>query len=643
MKFASRCHNLFASTGLAATARTIAGLRTAGVVEPGPAGRANAYLSIPEVFVTDPGKDRNTYDFLVFVTFDSADEEGTIAAFVGPEALRSRSGIISAGLLMTDIPVAAIPDDCRRLAVVLYRIKRDRKQQRIVDAIEGAASALDYRRDARGSLKLAEAILDRLEILCRSSEVCPLMGGTHAFSHQVEQSDQSPYVAILKADGDATMGRELWVREDRLCSGRSPETAMPWRLQDFMLLRISDASGSPRQGPSPQQLRRQHALTGGVFLEEDDSEDESHLEREARLRTMRHLTSIYGRQGMQRIPMVTPIAIEVAHDVIPVVASGQDALNPRFQELINLMREALRSEYGLEVPPVRIRGNETDMPGGTYLIMLQEIPLVLGTIRLDKGLCNDTVERLRLLHVEAEAATNPANGNECAWVPKESWQMLRDAGLQIWDAPEYIILHLSAVIRKNLSEFAGIQAVSNLIRETSKELYARIHSAPGGLARFTSVLQALLAEEVPIKALAAIGERYLKLTGSHIPAHEISEELRCLDDIRPHLHGNQSRTPLYRLGMKFVELLANGIVRNGDAAVLAIEPQPCQEALAAVRSEVNSLPPMAKNPVLVVDDWRLRPFARLLVELEFPHLWVLARRELLDPDSMQTLAVIELE
>ena len=273
----------------------------------------------------------------------------------------------------------------------------------------------------------------------------------------------------------------------------------------------------------------------------------------------------------------------------------------------------LRHFFGCEVPSVRLRINDTDMPPGTYLIMLREIPLVMGTVDPSRGLCDATVERLASLHIEAERATNPANGNECSWVHEADWQKVKDAGFRIWSAKEYIVLHLSSVIRKNLAEFAGIQSVAQLLKDKDKERYSRILTAQGGLPRFTSVIQSLLVEEVPITALPQICDCYLE--SEHLPTHEIPEQIRCLEVVRKDIPGNAPDTPIYRLGDRFIALLAEGIRPDGEAAVLALKPEPTQEALSAVRTEVNKLPPTAKNPALFVEDWRMRAFVRKLVEL----------------------------
>jgi hypothetical protein len=59
------------------------------------------------------------------------------------------------------------------------------------------------------------------------------------------------------------------------------------------------------------------------------------------------------------------------------------------------------------------------LPDGTYIIMINEIPLVSVNVSLDKVLVNDTVDRLTLLNIKGEEAVNPANGSECAWIPQE--------------------------------------------------------------------------------------------------------------------------------------------------------------------------------------------------------------------------------
>ncbi|MCI0664789.1 MAG: hypothetical protein L0220_27315, partial [Acidobacteria bacterium] len=94
----------------------------------------------------------------------------------------------------------------------------------------------------------------------------------------------------------------------------------------------------------------------------------------------------------------------------------------------------------------------------------------------------------------------------------------------------------------------------------------------------------------------------------------------------------------------YLELIGRSLIFQGDAALLAIEPELTQEALSAVRKVVNDQLPASTRPVILIEDWRLRPFIRKLVELEFPLLKVVAQREVaqVEPGLLQTFATISL-
>jgi hypothetical protein len=375
-------------------------------------------------------------------------------------------------------------------------------------------------------------------------------------------------------------------------------------------------------------------------------------EERRRATAKRRLTDIYGSRGMRRIPAVAPIALEVGRNLVPLVISEGNALSQQFLELFDIMRDDLRYELGIEVPAIRVRGNELDMPAGSYLIMMNEIPLVMGDVDENRALCNATVEELRLLDVEAETAWNPANGAECAWVQRKDWEKVLGEGtadhkddLRLWKATEYLILHLSSVIWRNAAEFVGVGAAADLIRAESQELYNRIRAVRGGLTAFTEILRTLLDELVPIKSISVLCTKYLEMVDAELPFYEMIEEVRCLDEIRRAPCRKGDTVPVYNLGTRFVETIERGIIWSGSAAILSLEPEAVQDALSAVRAELGRLPPNAPGPSILVKDWKLRRPIRKLVQIEWPHLRVLARRELSDLDAaaIREVAVIELE
>ena len=99
---------------------------------------------------------------------------------------------------------------------------------------------------------------------------------------------------------------------------------------------------------------------------------------------------------------------------------------------------------------------------------------------------------------------------------------------------------------------------------------------------------------------------------------------------------------MYELGPSFVRAMETGVFEDGHGQVLGLSPELGQEMLSAVRTEISKLGKEATNPVVIVDDWRLRPFMRRLTELEFPHLAIVARRELIEPAASPTIGVLEI-
>ncbi|MBK8014540.1 MAG: type III secretion system export apparatus subunit SctV [Deltaproteobacteria bacterium] len=372
------------------------------------------------------------------------------------------------------------------------------------------------------------------------------------------------------------------------------------------------------------------------------SEEEVREQREKRVQAQR----MQEGQSQQMLPVVTPIALEVAADLIPLVEdSGEGS---RFLgEMIPMMRDGLFYELGVRFPGIRVRGNETDMPPGAYLIMINEIPLVMGTVSQDKVLVNDTVERLRLLNIEGEPATNPANGNECAWIGAEYQDVAEQAGLTTWDAAGYMVLHLSSVLRKNGAEFVGIQETTNMLEQLEQAFPALVkETVPKVISPFqlTDILRRLIEEEISIRDLRSILQALAEWGQVEHDTVMLTEYVRAaLKRYISHKYTRGQNTLIvYLLDPQIEETVRSSIQHTSSGSYLALEPEITQEILSAVRTEVGSLPPTAQNPVILTT-MEIRRYFRKLVELEFPHLAVLSYQELSPDMNIQPIARISLE
>jgi type III secretion protein V len=349
-------------------------------------------------------------------------------------------------------------------------------------------------------------------------------------------------------------------------------------------------------------------------------------------------------QSQQMLPVVTPIALEVAQDLIPLVddAQGSAFLN----DMIPMMRDGLFYELGVRYPGLRVRGNEGDLPKGAYIIMINEIPLVMGTVDQEKLLVNDTPDRLKLLNIEGEPAVNPANQSECAWIHISHKEVAEQAGLTTWDAAGYMVLHLSAVLRKNASEFVGIQETQNMLEQLEQAFPALVKEVvPKAVSPFqlTDILRRLVEEEISIRDLRSILQALAEWGPVENDTVMLTEYVRAaLKRYISHKYTRgQSTLIVYLLDPQIEETVRSSIQHTSSGSYLALEPEITQEILAAVRNEIGNLPPSAQQPV-VLTTMEIRRYFRKLVELEFPHLAVLSYQELSPEMNIQPIARISL-
>jgi flagellar biosynthesis component FlhA len=148
------------------------------------------------------------------------------------------------------------------------------------------------------------------------------------------------------------------------------------------------------------------------------------------------------------------------------------------------------------------------------------------------------------------------------------------------------------------------------------------------LQPLTNVLRALLAEQFPIRELKSIIEVFRSNFARTQNLVEVCEAIRSHPSLKRENPFLSKKGCYFTLGRDFQCDIENGLV-NGNHRVLAVEPEVCQELLAAVRTAVQSFGSNMPWPTGLVSRALLRPWIRRLVELEFPHLPVLAEEDVI--------------
>jgi type III secretory pathway component EscV/tetratricopeptide (TPR) repeat protein len=357
-----------------------------------------------------------------------------------------------------------------------------------------------------------------------------------------------------------------------------------------------------------------------------------------RLRRKRELTAVYTTKTLAWIPVVTPIALEVAGDLITLAEGGsQGGLSPEMAAQITELRSRLKRELGVPVPGVRVRGNEADLPDGTYIIMLLEVPLVSGNARPNERFCVATEAQLTKIGASGTPGTDPLSRREGYWLTEQQWDAAASARLERWDARAHMIRHLESVLRRNLVEFVGFEEVLTLVDEELPGISEQLHADVDKLTSLVTVCRALAGEEVPLGPFVEVWRAFDHGYTAGDPLEVIVESIRRSPAIRQRLPGAD------RLGVAVDQSvqneIANSIQVSGPHSLLAMEPTRCQEVLTSVRNTVAD----NGREALVVDDASIRPHLRRLVELEWPDLPVVARDEMSNGMAIDRTRIVELD
>lgn len=329
---------------------------------------------------------------------------------------------------------------------------------------------------------------------------------------------------------------------------------------------------------------------------------------------------------------VTPIAVEAAIDLIPDDTSTDTWR--LFTDYIPAMRARLKEAVGVTVPGVRVRSNDTDMPLASYLIMLDEIPLVLRYVEPDKSYCPASPETLAAVGiVVAKTQERPDRDAPGCWLePAEAAQV---QGLDVWDDHWlYIMHHVEALLRQNLPTYVGVQEVADLLAEYREaggaDLVAAALPDQTAVLRFGRLLRALLAEQVSIAPWQTILETVQQTGLPDDDGHDVLRQVRRR--LATYLPGNQPGDQRVPVPAAVEQEITRWLVKQNDKHFFAIPPEQTQELLETIRELVAE---HDEDIVLMTESADVRPFLRRLVELEFPHLLVIAREEVRDqpPDS----------
>jgi type III secretion protein V len=341
---------------------------------------------------------------------------------------------------------------------------------------------------------------------------------------------------------------------------------------------------------------------------------------------------------------VLPICIEVADNLIPFVDDKSNFIS----ELIPLLRESLEIELGIDFPGIRVRPSSLqELPPSTYSLLINEVPIASGVVHPHECLVSAAAHDIRALGIKhVQAVKNPCNQLPAVVTGVEYRDAIESAGYFTWNAPSRILLHLSALLRKNAKDFITIhetQVMLDRLEATYPALVKEVIPKAVSLFQVTDILKRLLSEEISIKDIKTILQTLAEFGPVENNTVMLTEHVRAaLGRYLCYRFGHGQETLLvYLLTPDIEDMIRGSIVNQTQGSYLALEPDMAQEILASIRFQTNQLPSSARQPVILTSQ-DIRRFLRKLIEVDFPEVAVMSFQELSMEVKIQPIGRISL-
>jgi type III secretion protein V len=331
-----------------------------------------------------------------------------------------------------------------------------------------------------------------------------------------------------------------------------------------------------------------------------------------------------------RCRVVTAIGQGLAQIVVPHA----------FAELVERMRQFLRTDLGMEPPSVELCVDRRIEPHHFHLDV-EGVPTVEGNMPPGRLLVEDEPVHLELLAVPFEVGPSIVGRRPAIWVEQQHEPTLAAAGVEFFTPTQVLVRCLSQAMRRYATQFVGIQETRELLarseRDYSELMKEALKIAP--LQKIADILRRLLDENIPISNLRLILEAVVEWGPREQDVVLLVEYVRialrrqicfrCADRNR--------MIAAYMLERAVEDTLRSSVRSTAVGAFLTISDQAARPIVERIRRTLATAPE-AQPVVLASMDVR-RHVRNLLTrnDLDVP---VLSYQEMAPEFSVQPLATI---
>jgi len=323
---------------------------------------------------------------------------------------------------------------------------------------------------------------------------------------------------------------------------------------------------------------------------------------------------------------VDSLEVEIGYGLIPLVdaTQGGDLL-----ERVSVIRRQLAQDLGIIVPPIRIRDNVQLQPN-QYRIKVKGIAVANYELMLDHilainpGFIEDEIEGFK--------TKEPAFDLPALWIIPNLKEVAETRGYTTVEPSAVLATHLTEIIKTYAAELLNRQDVSHLI-DTLKEDYPSLVTdiVPGviPLSVIQKVLQALLAEKVPVRDLPTIMETITDYYQATKEPDVLAEYARmALKRRLTNMYRDKdNKLHVFTIDPAVEQMLSDAVQSTKQGLMLVVAPADSEKLLKSIGKQIENLSVAGHIPICLCSP-NIRLALKRLTEAAYPALIVLSYNEI---------------
>jgi flagellar biosynthesis protein FlhA len=336
---------------------------------------------------------------------------------------------------------------------------------------------------------------------------------------------------------------------------------------------------------------------------------------------------------------ISPMTLEIGFSLVPLVDELQDG---DLVERISLIRKQIREELGFMIPVIQIQDN-IELGNSEYRLLVRGLEKARGHVypgsmlAIDPGGVSEPIEGVQV--------KDPAFGFEAVWISATRADAAEGLGYTVVDAASVITTHVTKVVREHAADLLSRQDVSDMLDELKKTDSAVIEELiPNqlGVGVVHRVLQALLAEMVPIHDLASI----LEILSDYAP--QTKDPMLLGEFCRQAMKGHIISRCLSEDGILYAvtldpeleEELRASVTQATSGGMLSLSPERAMNISNSITEAMEEARQLVEAEVILLVSPVLRMHLFRLLERKIPDLTVVSFAEVDDEVSLEIVGSI---